>query len=635
MLKILNSDLKSIHHDGSARYVRPTCSADPSIGDEVALRLRSGLDVAIERIFLRTCPDGEQAFVEMLPEEPQPEAARGVCKWWRASLRLGMPITSYRFLIFLQDGSAWWHNAAGTSQHIPTDAQDFRLLAGYTPPAWVRSSVFYQIFPDRFADGDPASNVRSGEYRYHGLDAISRRWGESQNPWPQAMVEFYGGDLPGVESHLGYLADLGVNAIYLNPVFSALSNHRYDVTDYYNVDVHLGGNAALQSLRCATDERDMRLILDIVPNHCGVMHPWFQRALENLQAPYAEYFTFHAHPDDYECWLGVKSLPKLNYRSPKLRQEMYAGPQSIFRHWLRPPYRVDGWRVDVANMLARHGADQLEHQVWDGIRQAVKEENPQAYLLGENFFDASAQLQGDQLDACMNYAGFSQPLWYWLDHYAFHQHNEPRQVDAFQPWPTSSLVDTWQAYRAAIPWTIARQQFNLLGSHDTSRILSVVRDDPTRNRLAVALLMTYPGVPCVYYGDEIGMRASDSLSARDCMQWEQTAWDVDLRAFYQHLIRLRRESAALVDGGFQVLAAAENLLVYQRDTDQEIFVVIGNRSSSNIPMDGLAVAHGGIPDGTIFHEIFTGQRLIVTHGHIPLASAPPGAQIWHCKLEQN
>jgi alpha-glucosidase len=442
------------------------------------------------------------------------------------------------------------------------------------------------------------------------------------------MVEFYGGDLPGVEAHLDYLSDLGVNAIYLNPIFTAYSNHRYDVADYENVDPHLGGNSALESLRRALADRDMRFILDIVPNHCGVKHPWFQAAQANPNSASAEYFTFHRHPDEYETWLGVRHLPKLNYRSAALRDQIYAGTDSVFRRWLRPPYSIDGWRVDVANMLARHGKDQLEAEVWMGIRQAVKAENPRAYLLGENFFDSSAQLQGDRLDATMNYAGFTNPLLYWLDRFQVNQHGQPRHVESKVPLTTEAFAATWEASRAAIPWTIARQQFNLLGSHDTARILHVVNGDPALNRLAVAFLLTYVGVPCIYYGDEIGMRAGDSLSARDPMIWESERWDIELRSFYQTLIRLRRTSSALIDGGFQILSCEENTLAYLRDTADEQILVIGNRGPEELSAKPLFVRDGGIPDGKQFHEVFTGQQLSVEEGHLPIAGIPKGVQVW-------
>ena len=350
---MLPTYLTSIHHDGSKRYVKST-SADLHLEDEIIIRLRSATDAPIERILLRTCPDGEQFFAEMKIEETS-----STCTWWQAKLHLSMPLTSYRFLLFTSDG-IWWYNGSGPHRHVPTDAEDFRLLADYSAPAWLRDSVFYQIFPDRFADGDSASNVRDGEFEYQGVQSSARNWGEEQSSWPKAMVEYYGGDLPGVEQRLDYLTDLGVNAIYFNSLFTAYSNHRYDVIDYFSVDPHLGGDTALISLRRATAERGMRFIIDIVPNHCGVEHPWFKAALQDANSPTAEYFTFHQHPDKYESWLGVRSLPKLNYRSQNLRETIYSGVDSVFRHWRQPPYSVDGWRVDVANMLARHGKVQLD-----------------------------------------------------------------------------------------------------------------------------------------------------------------------------------------------------------------------------------------------------------------------------------
>ena len=616
--------ISSIHHDGSRRYV---IGPDPEImqvGDEVRIRIRTGLKAPVDQIFFRTCPDGEQLLVGMEPEITQ---AGAPCRWWSTRFRLSMPVTNYRFLLFTEDG-CWWFNGSGAHRHNPTDAEDFKLLADYTAPAWVRGSVFYQIFPDRFADGDPSSNVRSDEYTYHGQKSIAKVWGEPQSAWPEAMVEFYGGDLQGIEQHLDYLTDLGVNALYLNPIFTALSNHRYDVIDYFNVDPHLGGNAALVSLHHSAAEHGLRIIADIVPNHCGWGHEWFKAAQQDPDAPTAEYFTFHHHPDDYESWLGVKSLPKLNYRSQRLRDVIYGSPDSVFRYWLKEPFLLDGWRVDVANMLARHGKDQLETEVWEGIRQAVKQENPQAYLLGENFFDGSTQLQGDQLDATMNYAGFAKPVIYWLSRFYITQHAEPQHVESATPWPTEALVDTLQASRAAIPWALACQQFNLLDSHDTARAINRVQDNPARLRLAVAMLLTYVGVPCIYYGDEIGMRGKDSLEARDCMIWDPSGWDNDLRAYFKTLIHLRRTSPALSEGGFQVLLVEEDVLAYLRDTEDSQIILVGNRGSSDRPAGSLPVEDGAIPDGRVFKELFSGQTSLVQNGNLLLPTLQPGAQIW-------
>ena len=613
----------SIHHDGSSRYVRIPYAGELRLGDYVEIRLRATPQAPIERILLRSSPDGEQQFVEMQKGFDGP-----ACTWWTAHLSVSMPLVNYRFLLFTRDG-VWWYNGRGLQRHNPTDAEDFRLLAGYAAPGWVRNSVFYQIFPDRFADGDSAIDVRDGEFEYRGFKSTHRHWGEPPSTDSGAnLVEFYGGDLPGIESRLNYLADLGVNALYLNPIFTAFSNHRYDVVDYYNVDPHLGGNQAVASLRQAANRLGLRMILDIVPNHCGVMHPWFQEALKDPLAPTADYFTFFKHPQDYACWLGVRSLPKLNYRSEALREVMYQGKDSIFRHWMRPPYSIDGWRLDVANMLARQGADQLGLDVGRGIRRAVKEENPQAYLLGENFFDSSAQLQGDCWDAVMNYSGFSKPLWYWLSGFYVRQHGQPPSVASPLPWSTQALVDSWEAYRAAIPWEIARQQFNLLGSHDTERILTVVNGSLPMARLAAGILLTYVGVPSIYYGDEVGLGRGGTGSPRECMPWEQEFQDGDLRAFYQRLIYLCRTSPALIEGGFQVLLVEQDTLAYLRDTEEEQVILVGQRGNQTRGKGSIPVAHGAIADGTAFIELFSGSRATVIQGRLPLPAISPGAQVW-------
>lgn len=612
---------KSVHHDGSGRYVKTVSGRELDFGEDVVVRLRVGVDAPVERVLLRTCPDGEQAFVEMRPE---PGAA---CRWWTATLTLGMPATLYRFGLFAEDG-VYWYNGGGLQRHVPADAEDFRLLADYKAPRWVRNAVFYQIFPDRFCDGEPGSNVRDGEFSYRGETARARGWGGTPlRHTGAAMVEFFGGDLVGVEEKLDYLVDLGVNALYINPVFSAFSNHRYDVVDYDNVDVHLGGNGALASLRRATRERGMRYILDIVPNHCGVEHPWFREAQADPHASTASYFTFHKHPEEYLAWLGVKSLPKFNYGSQALRDRMYQGQQSVFRKWLRPPYAADGWRIDVANMLARQGANQLGLEVASGIRWAVKEENPDALLVGEHFFDGTDQLQGTCWDAMMNYAGFAQPLWYWLAGYHLRAHGTAGTVRSNVPWPAAALAGSWSAFRAPIPWALARQQFNLLGSHDTGRIRTVAGDDAL-NRLAVGVLMTYVGVPCVYYGDEIGLTGEDGDAARGCMPWDPAAWDTDLRGFYQRLIALRKTAPALLDGGFQMLAVEADTIAYIRDAEDDLIVVIAHRGSTPRPAGALSVSHGGVANGTILRELFTGSTETVRDGRLELPGLPRGISIW-------
>src|SRR5258706_129286 len=230
--------------------------------------------------------------------------------WWEGDIHIKMVRNNYRFLLLTEEGN-WWLTAAGMIQYTPTDATDFRILARYHAPAWVYDTVFYQIFPDRFADGDPSNNVRDHEYTCYGKSVVARPWGEIPgSPSGSGAVEFFGGDLWGIIQHLDYLQDLGVNALYLNPIFTAPSNHKYDTVDYKHVDTHFGGDEALIALRNALDERDMRLMLDLVPNHCSAEHPWFLTAQANTDAPSAGFFTFYHWPDEYETWLGVHNLPK-------------------------------------------------------------------------------------------------------------------------------------------------------------------------------------------------------------------------------------------------------------------------------------------------------------------------------------
>ncbi len=611
--------LKTVHHDGSDRYLS---NLYPALGETVRVRLRTGSDAPIQKVYLRTSPDGEQSFTAMTPGAVEPPL-----RWWEADLPVREPMVSYRFVIVADDG-VWWFNGAGASAHIPTDVNDFQLLADYHPPAWALESVFYQIFPDRFANSGEHTDPPPGTVSYQGREPVTMPWGALPPENGFFPFIFYGGDLGGVRQRLDYLAGLGINVIYLNPIFMAYSNHRYDVADYEHVDPRLGGDAALIALREALDERGMRYLMDIVPNHCGFAHPWFQRAQADPQAEEAEFFSFKAHPHEYASWLGVRSLPKLNYTSVKLRRRIYVDNDSVFRRWLRPPFSADGWRVDVANMLGRQGGIQLGVEVVQGIRQAVKETCAEAYLIGEHFFDATDQLQGDQWDGVMNYLGFSKPLISWLCGYKERAVGFPEQISSPVPWPTEALDETWREVRAAIPWALALQQYNLLGSHDTPRIRSLLNGNEALHRLAVIVLMTYPGVPAVLYGDEVGMEDRPGLSSRDCMPWDESVWNQSLRQFYQEMIGLRRRSPILQRGGFQMLHVETDAFAYQREGAEGRILVVAHRGESLRPAGGIPVAHGGIPDGTCFVEHFSKAVALVSEGRLLLPELSQGATLW-------
>jgi len=610
--------IETVQHDGSPKYV---IGDNFSLGETVTLRLRVGLAAPIERVYLRTCPDGEQAMVLMKATE-----AEAGCSWWEAKLKLDMPRTHYRFFLMTAEGG-WWFSAVGMTRYNPPDHNDFKVLAGFKMPDWVNGTVFYQIFPDRFADGDHTNNVTEGEYLCHGIPVKARQWGEPPRPGFQGgSAEFYGGDLAGITQRLDYLEELGVNGIYLTPVFTSPSNHKYDVEDYRRVDPHFGGDEALIGLREATRARDMRLLLDIVPNHCSASHPWFLKAQADPQAETTEYFTFHQHPNDYESWLGVRSLPKLNYRSEKLREEMYQSAGAVMRYWLQPPFSIDGWRVDVANMMGRQGETQLGHKIGRGVRRATKSESTQAYLVGEHFHDGTSHLQGDELDACMNYQGFTFPVWQWLAGYDMSAIHKREYSDPI-PMPTKALAAQWRDFMAAIPWQVANQQFNQLGSHDTPRILSIVGEDKAKMRVAVTLLFTFPGVPCLYYGDEVGLTGAGDPDNRRTMPWQTEEWDTELREFYRTLIHFRRSSNVLQQGGFQIIYAAGDTLAFQRETANQKLLIVARRADDGLTR--LPLLPTALTDGTRMRELLSGHEEVVEDGHLSLIKLPAiGGQIW-------
>jgi alpha-glucosidase len=305
---------------------------------------------------------------------------------------------------------------------------------------------------------------------------------------------------------------------------------------------------------------------------------------------------------------------------------MYAGPGAVLRHWLRPPFSADGWRIDVANMLGRLGPDQLGPEVARGIRTAVKAENPDAYLIGEHSFDGTDQLAGDEWDGVMNYAGFTWPVVGWLNGTVYESHGVGVILRTGRT-PTADLIGSLEAFRAAVPWAVARCQYNLLDSHDTARIRTSVGGDPGRVRAAFGMLLAYVGVPSVLYGDEVGLEGSDGLSTRRTMPWDQADWDVDQLAFLRTLIHFRVRSRALMTGGYQVLETGDDSVAFLRDTDEEQVIVVVARGPSR-PADPLPVAAGAVADGTAFVELFSGARATAVDGHLDIGATPAGVAIW-------
>ena len=617
--------LESVFHSALPPYV----AGRIAIGEKVVLRLRASVQLNIAKVLLRSTPEGEEVFAPLR----RLDDVNGV-QWWETEVFLNVPQFDYRFLLFTDKGN-FWLAAGGCTRYTPLDYTNFKLVCANHLPDWVLETVFYQIFPDRFCNGDDSLSVKTGEYSLCGEPV--EKWEAARFAEQKARNHvFYGGDIPGIISRLDYLQELGVNAIYLNPIFTAPSNHKYDVADYYHVDPHLGGDEALIELRRELTRRGMRLVLDIVPNHCGSQNAWFKAAQRSLHAPEADFFTFRRHPDEYECWLGVDTLPRLNYANQLLRERMYEGEQAVMRYWLRPPYSIDGWRIDVANMLGRRGRHQLGHKVGRAMRRAVKDENPEAWILGEHFFDGTSHLQGDELDATMNYRGFAVPLLQWLcgrnfEAFKAEQTGEERLSADFAYLPTVDFICQLNQFRAAVPERVAVGQFNLLDSHDTPRFSAMARGNTDILKIAFVFMFTYQGVPCVYYGDEIGMTGGGDPDCRRPMEWNRDKWNSDIWNFCRRLIALRRSSQALQKGCLQMIRHACGV-VYLRESARERWLIALNRGDEN---GGSAeerkfvdVRCAGIADGTRWQEVFSSAVIEAENGRLPAVPAAVGAAVW-------
>ena len=524
-----------------------------------------------KKVRLRTEPDNEEVLTDMrLVEQRQGWA------WYETDIPLPAEGVQVRYLFKLIGlDHLQWYGANGLDAVMPTLNQMFKYLPDHHVPDWVSRQVFYQIFPDRFAEGDPQTTPATDAFEYlYGLSAQRRAWGETPN-MAQGAVEFYGGDLPGIEQRLDYLNDeLGVTALYLNPVFTSRSNHKYDTVDYYNVDPHLGGNEAFVSLRERLHEKGMKLMLDAVINHTSVYHSWFQRALAGDAECRARYvFDEDAtNQPSYASWKGHDSLPVLDFANPANVETFITGEQSVIKHWLRPPYAIDGWRMDVIHMLGEGAGARNNHHHVRELRRAIKNERQDAYLLGEHFFEATPWLQGDQEDGAMNYYGFGHPtraFFAGLD-IAY----DPIQLNAgdYARWLAKA--------RAAIPFAQQLAQLNQLDSHDTRRLITMLNGDVDLFMAAIGLLMTYIGAPCLYYGDEIALPGGDDPDCRRSFPWEREAWPSTVFNATQRWIRHRQGSEALQKGALVDVYAQGDVFIFARVTSGEQCLVAVNRGEA-------------------------------------------------------
>jgi glycosidase len=464
-------------------------------------------------------------------------------------------------------------------------------------PDWVHDAVFYQIFPDRFANGD-TRNDPSGTV-----------------PWGSAptTTNFMGGDLEGVRQKLPYLQKLGVNALYFNPIFGSPSNHRYDTTDYEHVDRGLGGNVAFNRLTDDTKAAGIHVILDGVFNHTSHEHPWFEDVKEHgKQSVHWDKYDVRHWPirqtvddkgvlrsDDYKSWWGFASLPELHTEHDDVRNYFLRDKDAIVKRWMEDG-RVDGWRMDVA--------DEIEPEFWREARKQIKSANPNAYMVAENWHDASGMLQGDQFDGAMNYQHFRDPA---VNYFA------KKEID------TDSFV---RRLKNNYPAAAQHSMFNVLDSHDTPRFITEAGGDWYRMRPAAMFQMTYVGAPVIYYGDEVGVQGGADPDSRRAFPWADIANPKDgtpqkqLLELYTKLVHTRTSEPVLRRGGFETLMTHNDngLLAYRRwlPNDARDAVVALNNDVTEHPVTVPLASYA--PDGTAYTDALSGSHYVVKNGAITI-----------------
>ncbi len=549
-----------------------------------SLWAREGAARAVE---LRAAPDGEEELHPLAPVERTAGHVR-----WAVTVAPRVDRFRYRFRVDRPDGVAHL-SAAGLAAHDPVDAFDFTALTRTRLPEWPLDAVLYQVFPDRFDQGDPSLQVRDGEWSLRGVPTRARRFGDPPLAWEEARnLDFYGGDLPGVERRLDHLARLGATGLFLNPIWPARSNHRYDLTDHARVDEHLGGDAALARLAAALRARGMRLVLDVVLNHTGSAHPWFGRdadeprgAFHDPEAPTRGFYRFDAWPDRYRAWLGIDTLPRLDLGHPGVQEALFAGPEAALRKFLRPPFSVDGYRFDVANMMGRDGDEQRHRPLFQALAASLREERADAWLVGEHFFDPDKLLKGDGLDGVMAYHAFTFPVRAWLT--GRDRRGAPSALDG------AGLMAHWRAAWARVGAAAARRSSLHVNTHDLPR-LQTAAGDPRALDVGVALALALPGVPCLYYGDEIGLAGGADPDNRRCMEWDESRWDRARLAATAARVRARRASPALARGGLVDLGSAGDVVAFARVGGGETRVVVASRAREPLRVE---LPTGALPGG--------------------------------------
>ena len=583
------------HHDGSDLYVS---NSAPKIGDKVTLKVRVPKGYTFDEAYIRLYEDAEPR-THKLEEKSSSKTER----WFEVKIQIINIHTIYRF-VFVGENKYEWLNAKGLFDHDVHSNNDFQIVAIPENPKWINKSVFYQIFPDRFA--------RSGKININPDWAYPRDWNElPRGRSKYTGQELYGGDLYGIEDKLDYLTDLGINGIYLTPIFPSRSNHRYDATTFDEVDPILGGDKAFKSLIHSAKKKKIRILGDLTSNHCGVGHEWIISAKKNKSSKERSFFYWDKSIKwGYVGWFGLESLPKFNYSSKALRKAVYEGKNSIVKKWISPKFGMAGWRIDVGNMTGVQGAENHHVEVMQGIRKAMADVDPDTWLVAENGDFVASDLNGLGWQGAMNYQGFMRPFWNWMN-------RNPEITGGFQGLPFAmpkidgkQFFASMQEFNASIPWRSLTASMLILDSHDTARFRTVVLGDRNAHIAAMTMLLTYPGVPSIFAGDEIGLEGSWGEDSRRTINWDdRSGWDVDFYNSTKALIKLRKDSDALINGGLRWVAVEKDYLAYFRESKNESVLIFISRSAVKAEID--LSKYGYLVSETLYGEPASGDKITI------------------------
>lgn len=618
MKPILNK--RALYSDGTGNYCFPEETRE---NDEVTIRIRTAKD-NVDSVWIDI--DGEKKAMKKAFQE-------NAFDYYEIKLTVGRNTIHYYFEIQAGNQKCYY-----TKLGVQTELQKhfaFDICPGFHTPKWAKGAVMYQIFVDRFSRGDTSNDLEDREYYYIGDYAKKvKDW----DAYPSLMDvrSFYGGDLQGVMDKLDYLQKLGVDVIYLNPIFVSPSNHKYDAQDYDYIDPHYGkivkdGGEALQendtnnahatkyiqrvttmeNLEASNDffaelvaqihKRGMKIILDGVFNHCGSFNKWMDReriyenqegyekgAYVSADSPYRSFFKFYnenqwPYNGNYDGWWGHDTLPKLNYEESP---ELYNYIMGIAKKWLSPPYNIDGWRLDVAADLGH--SSEYNHQFWRDFRKVVKETNPEALILAEHYGNPRDWLRGDQWDSIMNYDAFMEPITWFLTGMEKHSdsYNEGLLGNA------DSFANAMRYNMAEIMMPSLLVAMNELSNHDHSRFLTRTNhmvgrvqtlgpEAANQNvnkavfREAVVMQMTWWGAPTIYYGDEVGVCGFTDPDNRRTYPWGKE--DFELLEFHKEIIRIHKENKVLLYGSLKIMNTSYQVLSYGRfDEEEQIIVALNN-----------------------------------------------------------